>query len=135
MDPITVIAASIGAVVIACAVASALGLLVLRRLRNKAPQSPALAQLTPAGLFLLGSFVMALLAGGMMRFLAPESDVGSFLQTTLGLVAGTASLWLACVAIAVALHLLGYPVYEKTAAVQPEPQPQPGPDDQSGSPT
>ena len=123
MDPLTVIAASIGAVGIACAIPAALGLLVLRRLRDKAPESPALAHLTPAGLLLLVSFVALLLAGTATRFLAPQSEVGSLLGTGLGMTLCVGALWLACIAIATALHLLGYPVYKTN------------PDSQSGRPT
>lgn len=98
-------------VALACGAVAAIGLWVQSHYRKRAPDRGPLRQVSPTGLALIGCFTLALVVGMAARKLAPESVLGSFLNTERGFLLGMVGAWLAFTVAAGVLHFLGHPLY------------------------
>jgi hypothetical protein len=102
-----------GIVVIACALVAVAGIFAQRHVAKQAPESRALTKFTPAGVALIAFLTLALVVGAALRKLAPDSLLGKFLNTEMGLSIGVFAVWLAFVVGAMLLQRRGHPIAEK----------------------
>lgn len=99
-------------VLLASAAIAVVGIWAKRQLKKRAPNSQALAKMTPTGMALCACFTVALTAGAAARKLAPDSVLGAFLNTEMGLLIAIALGYMAFVAATMVLHKYGHPIAE-----------------------
>src|SRR5258706_10891787 len=87
MDEAKFFAVLIGMAVLASSVVAWIGLRAQRQLSSTAPGNRALARLTPTGIALSACLVLVLVVGAAARQLAPESELGMFLNSNDGVSA------------------------------------------------
>ena len=97
---------------LACAAVAGVGILAKRQVKKWAPNSQALARMTPTGMALCACFTVAMAVGTAARKLAPDSVLGSFLNTEIGLFIAIVVGWGAFIGATMALHALGHPIAE-----------------------
>jgi hypothetical protein len=68
-------------------------------------------RLTPIGVVALACFVLTLLGGYVARERFPESSLGAFFGTWVGVLIGFIGSWMAYVAATVVLALAGHPCF------------------------
>ena len=96
----------------ACAAMALIGICVARLLKKYSPNHFALAPVTPTGIALIACLTLMLVLFTAARTLAPDSSLGDLLSTGYGLITAAGCLLIGFVAAAVALQLLGSPLFK-----------------------
>jgi hypothetical protein len=103
----------IGITVLVCGVVAWIGLRAQRQLSDAAPGNTFLARLTPTGVALSTCLVLVFVVGAAARKLAPESELGIFLNSVHGVPAAMGVAVFVYWIFASILARVGHPIVER----------------------